>query len=117
MDFEKAYDSLNWDILDEVLNKMGFGEKWQRCIRAFLGSASISILANESPTEEFKMERGVRQGDPLSPFLFILTIEGHNAMVKEARAKEMYQGVGVLIYSMLMISFFLGSGLGEMHVI
>lgn len=82
--FEKAYDSLNWVYLDEVLGKMGFGVKWRKWMRACLQSASISLLANGSPTEEFRMERGVRQSDPLSSFLFILAAEGLNAIMKEA---------------------------------
>ncbi|XP_071707952.1 uncharacterized protein [Rutidosis leptorrhynchoides] len=61
---------------------MGFGSKWRGWIRTCLKSASISVLVNGSPTCEFKMERGVRQGDPLSPFLFIITAEGLNVLTK-----------------------------------
>lgn len=59
VDFEKAYDSLNWGFLDEVLGKMGLGSKWRHWMSACLRSASISLLANGSPTEEFRMEREV----------------------------------------------------------
>lgn len=95
VDFEKAYDSLSWEYLDEVLSQMGFGDKWRKWMRVCLKSASISLLANGSPTEEFKMERGVRQGDPLSPFLFILAAEGLNAMIKEAKQSGLFRGVQV----------------------
>ncbi|GJX97357.1 reverse transcriptase domain, reverse transcriptase zinc-binding domain protein [Tanacetum coccineum] len=64
-------------------------------IRACLESASISVLVNGSPTNEFLMERGVRQGDPLSPFLFILATEGLNVMLKEAVNRNIFRGIKV----------------------
>lgn len=68
VDFEKAYDSLNWRFLIDIVKKMGFGDKWCKWVDSCLRSATMSILVNGSPTEEFCLERGVRQGDPLSPF-------------------------------------------------
>ncbi|GJZ02652.1 putative RNA-directed DNA polymerase [Tanacetum coccineum] len=62
VDFEKAYDSLNWKYLMEVMKCMGFGNKWCRWIDVCLKSASISVLVNGAPTKEFNMGRGVRQG-------------------------------------------------------
>ncbi|GJT43170.1 reverse transcriptase domain, reverse transcriptase zinc-binding domain protein [Tanacetum coccineum] len=60
-----------------------------------LRSSSMSILVNGSPSEEFRLERGVRQGDPLLPFLSILAAEGLNAMVTEAVEKGIFRGVVV----------------------
>ncbi|XP_071712732.1 uncharacterized protein [Rutidosis leptorrhynchoides] len=62
---------------------------------ACLQSASISILVNGSPTKEFKLGRGVRQGDPLSPFLFILATEGLNALTKSVLKNNMFEGVEI----------------------
>ncbi|XP_071712402.1 uncharacterized protein [Rutidosis leptorrhynchoides] len=74
---------------------MGFGEKWINWIEACLKSASISILVNGSPTNEFGIKRGVRQGDPLSPFLFIITAEGLNILAKSAIEKGIFRGIEV----------------------
>ena len=93
VDFEKAYDSINWKFLMSIMKKMGFGDKWCKWVETCLKSSSTSVLVNGSPSEEFGVERGVRQGDPLSPFLFILAAEGLNAIVNEAVEKGIFRGV------------------------
>ncbi|XP_071700669.1 uncharacterized protein [Rutidosis leptorrhynchoides] len=95
VDFEKAFDCLKWDFLLEVMSCMGFGSKWCEWIRGCLKSASISILINGSPTREFSIGRGVRQGDPLSPFLFIIAAEGLNILTKAAVDRGIFQGVKI----------------------
>ncbi|XP_071728879.1 uncharacterized protein [Rutidosis leptorrhynchoides] len=95
VDFEKAFDFLSWDFLLEIMEKIGFGSKWRMWIMTCLKSASVSVLINGSPTEEFSLERGVRQGDPLSPFLFILAAEGLNLLIKEAVTCNLFKGVEI----------------------
>nr|GEU31990.1 hypothetical protein [Tanacetum cinerariifolium] len=63
------------DHLDDILDKFGFGSRWRGWIRGCLHSSKASILVNGSPTDEFSFHRGLRQGDHLSPFLFILVME------------------------------------------
>ncbi|MCH83014.1 LINE-1 reverse transcriptase like [Trifolium medium] len=95
VDFEKAYDSVEWDFMDFVMKKMNFPLKWRHWIRECVSSSMVSILINGSPSKEFKMERGLRQGDPLSPFLFLLVAEGLNVLMDKAVADGSFVGYGV----------------------
>jgi hypothetical protein len=82
VDFEKAYDSVDWGYLDEVMYKMNFPVLWRSWIMECVTTATASVLVNGCPTDEFTFERGLRQGDPISPFLFLLASEGLNVMMK-----------------------------------
>jgi hypothetical protein len=70
VDFEKAYDSIDWGYLDAVMGRMSFPVLWRKWIKECVCTASASVFVNGSPTEEFSLERGLRQGDPMSPFQF-----------------------------------------------
>ena len=95
VDFEKAFDSVSWKYLDFVLAKIGFGDNWRSWIRACLYSARTSVLINGSPTPEFSLGRGLRQGDPLSPFLFILIMEGLHLTLDAATRSQNILGVTI----------------------
>ncbi|GAU46944.1 hypothetical protein TSUD_180480 [Trifolium subterraneum] len=82
VDFEKAYDSVNWGYLDAVMGRMSFPVLWKKWIKECIRTASTSVLVNGNPTEEFPLERGLRQGDPLSPFLFLIAAEGLNVLMQ-----------------------------------
>ncbi|XP_026378371.1 uncharacterized protein LOC113272788 [Papaver somniferum] len=75
LDFEKAFDNVNWNFLNEVLFKMGFGGVWRAGIRNFLSYSKFSVLVNGTTHGFFGSEKGIRQGDPFSPFLFTIVGE------------------------------------------
>jgi hypothetical protein len=95
VDFEKAYDSVDWGYLDAVLGKMEFPPLWRKWMRECVCTAKASVLVNDSPTDEFPLERGLRQGDPLSPFLFLLAAEGLNVMMRAMVAGNQFAGYSV----------------------
>jgi len=95
MDFHKAYDTVDWEAMDLVMEAMGFGLKWRSWISQCLSTASISLIINGSPSKPFKMERGIRQGDPLSPFLFVLLAEVLNKMMHRAVNTGLLRGISV----------------------
>ena len=95
VDFEKAYDSVDWGYLDVVMHKIAFPVLWRKWIKECVTTVTASILVNGSPTGEFSFKRGLRQGDPLSPFLFLLAAEGLNVMMKTIVDNNLYSGYEV----------------------
>nr|GEX57712.1 RNA-directed DNA polymerase, eukaryota [Tanacetum cinerariifolium] len=92
VDFEKAFDSLRWDYLDVVMENLGFRYKWRTWISGYLNNFRASILVNGTPTAEFEMFKGLRQGDLLSLFLFILAMEGFHATICKAVSRGVFKG-------------------------
>ena len=95
LDFHKAFDSVSWSFIDWTLSQMNFPPLWRKWISACITSASASILVNGSPTIPFMLQRGLRQGDPLSPFLFDLAVEVLNLLIHHAINKNMWKGISV----------------------
>jgi hypothetical protein len=87
LDITKAFDSISWTFLMEVLEKLGFGRIWQDIVSGMLATSSTQILLNGVPGQSITHRHGLRQGDPLSPMLFILVMGILNLLI--AKAAEM----------------------------
>ena len=83
LDIEKAYDHLNWDALFYLLERMGFGDRWRRWLRTCVSTVRFSVLVNGSPAGFFGSSRGLRQGNPLSPLLFLLIMKVLSRILKK----------------------------------
>ncbi|RVW44362.1 LINE-1 retrotransposable element ORF2 protein [Vitis vinifera] len=95
IDFEKAYDHVNWDFLDHVLEKKGFSPRWRSWMRGCLSSVSYAILVNGNAKGWVKAARGLRQGDPLSPFLFTIVADVLSRMLLKAEERNLLEGFRV----------------------
>ncbi|KAL5543048.1 hypothetical protein UlMin_010758 [Ulmus minor] len=95
VDFEKAYDHVDWNFLDFALEKKGFETRWRKWIWGCLSSVSYSVLINGRPRGKFSGSRGLRQGDHLSPFLFIIVVDVLGRLVDKAIIDDAFKGFKV----------------------
>jgi hypothetical protein len=91
VDFEKAYDSVEWGFLDYMLIRFGFSQKWRNWMKACVGAGCLSVLVNGCPTEEIHIMRGLKQGDPLAPLLFLVVAEGLGGLMRSSVGCSRFQ--------------------------
>jgi hypothetical protein len=95
LDLKKAFDSIDWEFLRLILHSVGFGEKFILWILSCVTSANFAVLINGEPSSFFKSERGLRQGCPLSPYLFILIMEGLSLLLSKRFTDHHISGLKV----------------------
>jgi hypothetical protein len=95
LDPQKAYDCISWDYLRMVLIQVGFGLHMKNWILACVSSASFAVLVNGEATYFFRSGRGLRQGCPLSPLLFILVMESLSLLLKQIQRQGTINGIKV----------------------
>ncbi|KAM0869563.1 hypothetical protein ACQ4PT_040591 [Festuca glaucescens] len=94
LDISRAFDSLSWSFLFEVLRHLGFPEIWLRWVAIALRSATTRVLVNGVPGRKIYHARGLRQGDPLSPQLFVLMMEVATCLIRKAVEEELFSPIG-----------------------
>ena len=92
LDMSKAYDRVEWPFLEGIMRKMSFNEGWINLIMVYVRIVTYSILVNGDPSGLIHLIGGIRQGDPLSQFMFLLCTKGLNGMIKKVERDGEIQG-------------------------
>ena len=95
VDMYKAYDKVDWKFLDWILMRMGFEQKFRHWVMQCVTTVSYSVLINGEPSKKFKPSCGLRQGDSLSPYLFILVMEVFSQMISQEEVQGRLQGIKI----------------------
>jgi hypothetical protein len=95
LDMAKAYDRLEWSFIENTLSTMGFPMKLVHTIMRCVSTVSFSTLVNGQPSYSFKPHRGIRQGDPLSPYLFILCADVFSGMITKSQNQSLIHGIAI----------------------
>ncbi|KAK9998773.1 hypothetical protein SO802_018376 [Lithocarpus litseifolius] len=93
LDMSKAYDRVEWDCLKQIMAKLGFHEDWIRLVMRCVSSVTYAVRINGHACGQIIPTRGLRQGDPLSPYLFLICAEGLSALLHKAVQNKDLRGV------------------------
>lgn len=95
LDISKAFDRVKWPCLERIMRKLGFHDRWISLIMMCVTTISYLILLNGEPRGMIRPTRGIRRGDPISPYLFLLCVERLSAMLKKEELQGHIKGVSV----------------------
>lgn len=95
LDLVKSYDHVNWDFLRLVLLQVGLSVEAINWVMGCVSSSNFVVIVNGEPTKFFKSSRGLRQGCPLSPLLFLFIVEGLSRLIQNVRREGNIKGIKV----------------------
>jgi hypothetical protein len=107
LDISKAYDRLDWDYLRDIMIQMGFSSRWVNWIMLCVETVDYSVLVNGASVGSIVPGRDLRQGDPLSPYLFIICAEGLSSHIREAEHRNNIRGTMIICTDTPVISHLL----------
>ena len=107
LDMSKAYDRLEWGFLKKIMEKMGFYPTWIGWIMECIQSVTYSILVNGESNGHIIPSRGIRQGDPLSPYLFLLCSEDLNEIIQHSVDGGQIEGFLFAVLVQRFLTYFL----------
>jgi hypothetical protein len=125
LDLSKAYDRVDWDFLKKVMQRMGFSHRWVDWIMSCVTSVSYKVKFNGNLLDSFSPSRGLRQGDPLSPFLFLFVADGLSTLlqnevnrhtIEPVRVCQSAPGVSHLLFADDSLLFFKAQESQELKV-
>ena len=104
IDFQKAFDTIEWCYLQRCLESFNFGPEFIRWVMTFYNNIQSCMINNGITSDYFTLERGVRQGDPLSPYLFVIAVETLAIAVRQNTAINIVYVIESAAYGVLFTS-------------
>lgn len=95
LDMSKAYDRIKWPFVIGDMSSMGFPSSLVNLISRCISTISYKVMVNGQPNRSFVLERGLCQGDPLSPYLFIMCSDVFSGLLKKNEARKLLHGIEI----------------------